>query len=315
MGGSWTEVRRFWRKLETPDPAPPTPPPLPPGRIENVPGRGEMLVRESPGEPGRPTILLLHGWTLSADLNWFTVYDAMARHGRVLAIDQRGHGRGLRSEEPFTLEDAADDAAALLEHLGADPAIVVGYSMGGSVGMLQHRRHPGTVRGLVLQSTGLQWRSSAYERVLWAGMAKADYGLRFGTPRGLTERYLRSATEQRPELKPCLPWLKAEVRRGDPASIAAASRCLSTFDSRAWAGSVDVPAVVVVTRHDHLIRPPRQHELAAALPDAEVLEVDAAHNGWMVKPEEVAEALSRAVASVVERTSRRSAGTAAPVSS
>ena len=197
MGGSWTAVRRFWRKLEEADPAPPTPPPLPSGRIEHVPGRGEMLVREIPGEPGQPTILLLHGWTLSADLNWFTVYDAMARQGRLLAIDQRGHGRGLRSEEPFSLEAAADDAAALLEHLDAAPAIVVGYSMGGSVGMVQRRRHPATVRGLVLQATGLQWRASAYERVLWTGMAMAEYGLRFGTPRGLTERYLRSATEQR----------------------------------------------------------------------------------------------------------------------
>ena len=303
MGGSWTAVRRFWRKLEEADPAPPTPPPLPSGRIEHVPGRGEMLVREIPGEPGQPTILLLHGWTLSADLNWFTVYDAMARQGRLLAIDQRGHGRGLRSEEPFSLEAAADDAAALLEHLDAAPAIVVGYSMGGSVGMVQRRRHPATVRGLVLQATGLQWRASAYERVLWTGMAMAEYGLRFGTPRGLTERYLRSATEQRPELEAYLPWLKAEVRRGDPTSIAAASRALSAFNSRPWAGSLDVPTVVVVTRHDRLIRPPRQHELAAALPDAEVLEVDAAHNGWMVKPDDVAAALVRAVASVVERTS------------
>ena len=314
MGGSWTEFRRFWRKLETPDAAPPTPPPLPPGRIECVPGRGEMFVREIPGEPDQPTILLLHGWTLTADVNWFTVYDAMAGHGRVLAIDQRGHGRGLRSEQPFTLEDAADDAAALLEHLGAAPAIVVGYSMGGSVGMVQRRRHPETVSGLVLQSTGLQWRASAYERVLWTGMAFVEYGLRFGTPRGLTERYLRMATEQRPELEPCLPWLKAEVRRGDPTSIAAASRSLSAFDSRDWAGSLDVPTAVVVTKNDRLIRPSRQRELADVLPDAEVIELEAAHNGWMVKPEAVAEALSQGVASVAERASGRGAGARTEIS-
>ncbi len=304
MGDWWGRVRRFWCKLEALDPEPPEPPPLPPGRIEHVPGRGEMLVREIPGRPGQPTILLLHGWTLSADLNWFTAYDALAPLGRVVAIDQRGHGRGLRSEQPFSLEDAADDAAALLEHLHADPAIVVGYSMGGSVAMVQWRRHPATVAGLVLQSTGLQWRSSLRERVLWSGMAMVEYGLRFGTPRGLTERYLRMATEQRPDLKPHLAWLKAEVRRGDPTSIAAASRALTTFDARPWAGSIDVPAVVVVSAHDHLIRPRRQHQLASAIPGAEVVEVDAAHNGWMVKPEEVAEALVRAVATVAGRAER-----------
>ena len=260
-----------------------------------------MFVREIPGRPGDPTILLLHGWTLTADVNWFTVYDAVAHHGRVLAVDQRGHGRGLRSEQRFTLDAAADDVAALLQHLDAGPAIVVGYSMGGSVGLVQWRRHPETVAGLVLQSTALQWRSSLRERVLWAGMARVEYGLRFGTPRGLTERYLRMAAEQRPDLKPHLPWLKAEVRRGDPSSIAASSRALSAFDARAFAGSVNVPTAVVVTEHDRLIRSRRQHELAEAIPGAELVELEGAHNAWMVKPEELAGALDKAVGLVAAR--------------
>ena len=301
MGARLSAFCQFWRKLESVGPQPPLPPDLPPGRVEHVPGRGEMFVREIPGRPGDPVILLLHGWTLTADVNWFTVYDTIARHGRVLAIDQRGHGRGLRSEERFSLDAAADDAAALLEHLDAAPAVVVGYSMGGSVGLVQWRRHPDTVAGLVLQSTGLQWRASLRERVLWAGMAQVEYGLRFGTPRGLTERYLRMAAEQRPDLQPHLPWLKAEVRRGDPSSIAASSRALSAFDARDFARSIDVPTAVVVAKHDHLIRPRRQHELARAIPGAEVVEVDAAHNGWMVKPEEIADALDKAVGLVAAR--------------
>lgn len=308
MPSSWTAFRNFWSKLEDLDPEPPTPPPLPEGRLEQVPGRGEMLVREIPGEPGQPTILLLHGWTLSADLNWFTVYDTVARHGRVLAIDQRGHGRGLRSEQPFTLEEAADDAAAVLEHLDAGPAVVVGYSMGATVGLVQWRRHPQTVAGLVLQSAGLQWRASPRERVIWTGMAFAEYGLRFGTPKGLTERYLRMATEQNPDLRPHLPWLKAEVRRADPPSIAAASRSLTAFDARPWAGSIDVPTVVIVTTNDRLIQARRQRELAEAIPGAEVVEVDAAHNGWMVKPEEVAKALSDAVVNLIQRGAGRRSG-------
>ncbi len=170
MGARVTAVRRFARKLDPDAPETPTPPDLPPGRIENVPGRGEMFVREIPGQG--PTILLLHGWTLSSDLNWFTVYDTIAHHGRVLAMDQRGHGRGLRSEQRFTLDAAAEDAAALLHHLDAAPAIIVGYSMGGSVGLVQWHRHRETVAGLVLQSPGLQWRASLRERVLWAGATR-----------------------------------------------------------------------------------------------------------------------------------------------
>ncbi len=292
---------RFLQKLEPVRMAPPRPPPLPDGRVVDVPGRGEMLVREIPGPADGPTILLLHGWTLSADLNWFTAYDTLATHGRVVALDQRGHGRGLRSEEPFTLEAAADDAAALLRHLGAAPAVVVGYSMGGSVGLLQWRRHPDTVAGLVLQSTGLQWQSSLRERVLWLGMTTVEHGLRFGTPPGLTARYLRLATDQNPDLAPYVPWLRAEVRRSDPAAVAAAGRALSIFDARPFAGRIDVPTTVVIAGRDRLIRPERQRDLARAIPDAETVALDAAHNGWMVRPQQVNDALGAAVASVVAR--------------
>src|SRR5215218_8885696 len=84
-------------------PEPPLPPPLPPGRVVAVPGRGEVFVREQPGPPHGPPVLLLHGWTASADLNWWRIYDHVPTVGSLLAIDHRGHGRGIRSDEPFTL--------------------------------------------------------------------------------------------------------------------------------------------------------------------------------------------------------------------
>jgi pimeloyl-ACP methyl ester carboxylesterase len=293
----------YLKALHVAQAEPPLPPPLPPGRLVDVPGRGEMFVRElAPArDAGGPTILLLHGWTLCADLNWFAVYAAVARHGRVLAVDVRGHGRGLRSEQRFTLEAAADDAAALLAHLGAGPAVVVGYSMGGSIGLLLWRRHPGSVAGLVLQSTALQWRASPQERLLWSSMAGLEYVLRFGVPHGLTERYLRAAAERNPDLGAVLPWLKAEALRGNPSDLAAAGRGLSAFDARAYAAKVDVPTVVIVSRRDRLIRAERQRELAGAIPGATTVEIDVAHNGWLVEPDVVCDAIETALAIVAEQ--------------
>ena len=293
----------YLRPLEVAQAEPPLPPPLPPGRLVYVPGRGEMMIREvAPArDSGAPTILLLHGWTLCADLNWFAMYAATARHGRVLAMDVRGHGRGLRSEQRFTLEAAADDAAALLEELGTGPAIVVGYSMGGSIGLLMWRRHPESVAGLVLQSTALQWRAALHERVLWNSMAGLEYVLRFGVPHGLTERYLRRAGEQNPDLVAVLPWLKAEALRGNPSDLAAAGRGLSAFDARSYAPLVDVPSVVIVSRRDRLIRADRQRELAGAIPDAKSIEIDVAHNGWLVEPDVVCDAIETALGLVTEQ--------------
>ena len=84
------------------------------GRRIELPGRGTTFVREVPGPPGAPTVLLLHGWIASGGLNWFTTFEPLGEHFRVLAIDHRGHGRGIRSWRRFTLADCADDAADLL---------------------------------------------------------------------------------------------------------------------------------------------------------------------------------------------------------
>src|SRR5438045_2544202 len=101
------------------------------GRFVDLPGRGRTHVIDIDGPPGGPTVLVLHGLSATAALNWFPSLAPLSRTYRVLAIDHRGHGRGIRSPRRFTLEDCADDAAALCEQLGVPRVVPVGYSMGG----------------------------------------------------------------------------------------------------------------------------------------------------------------------------------------
>ena len=129
--------------------AAPGAPRLPPGAAMELPGRGTTFVRRIAGPPNAPTVLLLHGWTASADLNWFTCYRPLAQHYRVLALDHRGHGRGIRSKAAFRLEDCADDAIAVCDVLGIDQVIPIGYSMGGPIAQLLwlHAEHMSGVSG------------------------------------------------------------------------------------------------------------------------------------------------------------------------
>jgi pimeloyl-ACP methyl ester carboxylesterase len=228
---------RFARPLDRAAAGPPVPPPLPPGRVVSLPGRGEIFVRESDGPPAAPAVLLLHGWTASADLNFFPVYDCLAGTYRVIAPDARGHGRGMRPAGPFSLEDCADDAAALLDLAGADRVIAVGYSMGGPIAMLLARRHPGRVKALVMQATALEWRDAAYERMIWRLLSVMELGLRLGTTTGIVGRFLRLATEGQPELEALRPWLAAEFRRGLAPGIAEAGRARPARPSRQAAGT------------------------------------------------------------------------------
>src|SRR5687767_10633565 len=99
---------------------------LPEGRHLELAGRGTTFVRDT-GPADGPTLLLLHGWTTSADLGWRSAFPALAEHFRVVALDHRGHGRGIRTEQRFSLEDCADDAAALVHALALGPVVPVGY--------------------------------------------------------------------------------------------------------------------------------------------------------------------------------------------
>lgn len=263
---------------------------LPPARLVAVAGRGEFFVRvHEHADPTAPTLALFHGWTASADLQFFTVYRALVERYSVVAIDHRGHGRGLRTMDQFRLEDAADDMAAVLAELGIERVITLGYSMGGPVSMLMARRHPHLVDAIVAQATALEWRASWRERLTWMGLPVVGAVLRsWAYP-----RYLRRAIARvipvGHELEPYLPWILGEMQRGASQSIVEAGRCLSRYDARPWIAELDVPAGVLVTTRDRLVPPRKQRRLADAL-GATVRELHADHLCTMSAPSDYADA-------------------------
>ena len=109
-------------------------------------------IREVHGPQGAPTLVLLHGLAATGRLNWFAALRALSERFRVIVVDHRGHGRGIRTHH-FRLADCADDAVAVADHLGIESFIAVGYSMGGPIAKLCWSRHRDRVRGLVLCAT------------------------------------------------------------------------------------------------------------------------------------------------------------------
>ena len=294
MRDSLRRIRRICSAL-THEPETPVPPPdLPVGRVVHVPGRGEMFLRQQEGPPDALPVLLLHGWTVSADTTWFPVYPVLAAHHGVLALDHRGHGRGLRTESPFSLEECADDAAALLDLLGVKRAVVAGYSMGGAVAMLLWKRRPDLVAGLVLAATALEWRSSPRERLLWRGVTLLDLTLRVGGGDGFVQRYLREAMAESPEVGEVRAWVSGELKRGYSRDIAAAGRALAWFDARPFAGTIDVPCATVVTTRDKLMPPEKQRELCRSL-SAHELSLEGDRFAPRVRTKGFAEVMAEAV--------------------
>lgn len=277
-------------------------PHLPPGRVVELPGRGRTFIREVTGPPGAPTVVLLHGWTANADLNWFSSFDALGEQFHVIAVDLRGHGRGVRSRRRFRMRDATDDVAVLLDVLAIDQVIAVGYSMGGAVAQLLWRRHTQLVSGMVLCATSSVFAESERERRWFAAIGAASLASRV-TP-ALARRALAGWILDRRQDEG-IQWVSDELRRNDWTAVLGAGAALGRFDSRPWLGEVDVPVATVLTRQDRVVSPRRQKNLAAAIPGAVTFEIDGDHGVVAMHPAAFVPSFVNAVLNVSRRATKR----------
>src|SRR5262249_291479 len=118
-------------------------------RTGYAPVNGLQMYYEIHGDG--PPLLLLHGAYMTIEgMAPLVSRLAPSRQGKPARM--HGHGPTADSDRPITYEQMADDSAALLRHLGVEPADVFGYSMGGGTALQIAIRHPDVVRKLVVAS-------------------------------------------------------------------------------------------------------------------------------------------------------------------
>jgi 3-oxoadipate enol-lactonase len=265
----------------------------------DLPGRGRVPVWDWAGPVGAPTLLLLHGVTLDAEVNWSGAVPELRRHFRVIAFDLRGHGDGLPARAPYRLEDCADDAACLVRALGLRQVVVAGYSMGGMVAQVFWRRHPELTAGLVLCATGRNVSGSPVEQsvsLMMPFVVSVAGWIRPLLPVGadVVGMQLLDDGLDAPARRTAL----AHMRRTPLSTALAAMDAVCDFSSHRWIGGVDVPTAVLLTRNDRVVPPSRQWRLARAVPGAAVVEVEGGHGVFLDAPARFAAALTRACLAV-----------------
>jgi len=283
---------------------------LAPGVPLELDGRGRTCVIDLPGPtPDAPVLILVHALATTAALSWYPAMPALAKHYRVIAFDQRWHGRGITSEK-FSLEDCADDVVAVADALGVGRFTVVGYSMGGAIAQLVWRRHRQRLEGMVLAATARNFRGKPTER-LWfliTNVAMRRFGerARNGMEK-ISARLSDTPTALTSDLAVVGPWAMAEFRSTSMWSLFAAIDAVGKFESSAWIRRVDVPTSVIVTTRDRFIPTRRQHSLAAAIPGAMSYEVDGHHAALVLGAEEFVPVLLEACTSVTRRNAKTAA--------
>lgn len=115
-----------------------------------APVNGLQMYYEIHGS-GNP-LVLIHGAFSAIGTSFAKLLPGLSKNRQVIAVELQAHGHTADIDRPMTLEQNADDIAALLEYLKIDRADVLGYSMGATVALRFALRHPAALRKLVFIS-------------------------------------------------------------------------------------------------------------------------------------------------------------------
>ncbi len=123
------------------------------------------------GIPGEPPVLLLHGRTMRSE-DWENIFPRLATRYRVIALDQRGHGKSGRAQV-YTLSAFVDDALRVLREVAKAPAVLIGHSLGAIVAYVAAGRAPDLVRGLALEDPPIGEYGAQLTGPFWEGLRAA----------------------------------------------------------------------------------------------------------------------------------------------
>jgi pimeloyl-ACP methyl ester carboxylesterase len=190
--------------------------------------------------------VLIHGVGARLD-NWDGAAAVLSRNFRVVRYDLRGHGKSSKVPGPYSLEMFADDAAALLDHLGIARAHVAGHSLGGMIAITLACKHPQRVDRLAVLSAAAgrteEERRKVMERIRLIGSGIPGDHFKNSLSRWFTDEF-RAAN---PEL---MEQYAARNKENDPACYAAAYTVLATGEVGPDLPRVKAPTLVVTGEHD-----------------------------------------------------------------
>ena len=204
----------------------------------------------------------------------------LPRHFDMLAYDQRGLGRTSKPDRPYSMAEYADDAAALLDHVGWPEALVVGVSFGGMVAQELVLRHPARVRRLVLACTSPGGEGGASYPFHEIEHLKGEDRARFLMPISDTRRDAAWAAAHPQDHARLVQLAAADPFAGEPGRAEGAHRQLQARARHdAWdrLPGIACPVLIAAGRYDGIAIPTTQEKMAARIPGAELQWFDGGH--------------------------------------
>jgi 3-oxoadipate enol-lactonase len=271
---------------------------------------GADLAYRMDGAANRPT--LLFGNSLASDMSlWDDQVAAFKADYRIVRYDIRGHGRSAVTDGPFTIEDLAADAIALIEQLALRPVHFVGISLGGMLAQVVAAKRPDLLRSLTLSNTSSEtdkpevWEPRI-QTVLTAGMGPLVEPTleRWFTPP------FRAAHPDRIET------VRRMIAATPPKGYAAAARAIQAMRQTAILAKIVTPTLVIAGREDASTPVAAAERIARAIRGAELRVVEqAAHITPIEQAEKFSQHLRQFLANAAKPSSSRATSGPAAASS
>ncbi|MEX2112128.1 MAG: alpha/beta hydrolase [Pirellulales bacterium] len=235
--------------------------------LERVVRAGEVELRVVERGAGMP-VVLVHGFPLDHSM-WNPQIEALSHQWRVIAPDLRGFGGSQSTTGTVTMEQMADDLAALLDALQVnEPVVMVGLSMGGYVAFQFRRRHCDRLRGLVLCDTravadtpeAAEGRHKLAAKTLAEGTGPVADAM-------LPKLFGSHARDTDPDM---LEDVRRTILANSPEGVAAALRGMAARpDVTADLPDVSLPALVIVGQDDAISPVDEMRGIAQMIPGCE----------------------------------------------
>jgi len=237
------------------------------------------------GNPDSPAMVLLHGIGDNAHI-WEDLAASLRDRMRIIALDQRGHGRSSRTIPPaYRCENYVDDLAALMEILSLQRAVFGGHSMGALHTTCYATMKPERVSGLIhvdIEPCPPEWNRK-YLLNLYRDLPYAYSSL---------QEYVDEIAKNCPHAEPfrLMRYAALALNRDADGRFRCqydreVLRSFEGYDLRPGLKNIRCPALLVRGEESQVMTRPATEEMARAIPKAQIAEIpESAHPVMMENP-------------------------------
>lgn len=234
-------------------------------------GANVSLAVDAAPENGKPVILLSN--SVGASLGMWDEF--VARCGddfRIIRYDTRGHGKSQVTDEAITIETLAGDILRIMDALKVGKATLCGLSLGGLTAQWLGVNHPDRFDRIVLANTAANFPPAT----MWQDRAKAvrENGMEPLVQATIERWFTKSFRDAFPQRA---SEIAAMFGGTSPIGYARCCEVLGSTDMLSKLNNLTLPVQIICGAHDPSTPPSRGEELVKAIPNASMINLNAAH--------------------------------------